>query len=158
MSAFLQRADHLLVALLIGFPGLAAADEPADDDAGPNWRIEGEIPGQCRLTRANLHIRLEGASLSSLSDYRDVWPTTGGERIMVYFETDASSPGAEYCGFVYRRVLVLKRASSPGLFNITVDAFPVTERREQISVQVPAELLRPLPVRIWTADPGRRDR
>ena len=155
----MRRRFHLLcLVLLIILPLSAVADEPPADGGKRTWRIEGDIPGRCRLEKANLQIRLDDVSLSGLSEYREVWPTTGGRRVMVYFDTDPSSRGAEYCGFLYRRALVLKRASSPGFFNITVDAFPLTENRAQASAHVPAELLKQLPARIWTVDPLRQER
>lgn len=122
------------------------------------WEITGAFRGTARFevnqvesqTSHVLAVEIKGVKLRSLSDYKDIRPLTGGDRVCVYFDTQPEQQGAEYCAFVYKGTVILKRHSRPGMFDVSIDELQVFSRRGSIFFWVPADSIKGDIRMIWT--------
>lgn len=111
--------------------------------------ITGNYKGYAKIENNNLHIKIKNIKTESLSYYKDMYATTGGNRIALYFDIDGKQ-GAELCGFIYKKTMIFKRISTPGFFNITVDWFPLVNLKNNVtSIVIPMEYFSNKPLRIW---------
>lgn len=112
--------------------------------------ITGAHPGTAEIKGKNLCVHFKGLDISYLSEYEDVRPYVGGTRIMIYFDTDKNTKGAELCAYLYKRSLLLKKSSDPGFYNITLQEIGIIKKKDGVRIYIPIELLGKVPIKIWT--------
>ena len=142
------KPPHVLWVALVFLAGLACVQ--ATDSV--RWRITGAYSGIATFQTDNLVVVLDGVDMSIFTDYDAVRPLTGGRRAVLYLDTDTSRRGAEFAAFIYNGAGVLKKASTPGLFNITLDEFGVFNNADGVVLYLPVERLGVLPIKLWTTD------
>lgn len=104
--------------------------------AGPNTRVitplsspnhvnvdvyvcQGSYNGQVLVDEDTARVQISGIDRSGLSDYAEAKPNTGGDRLMIYFDTGGDA-AADLCLFAYRDGWTLRRDSAPGYFSIVL--------------------------------------
>lgn len=97
----------------------------------------------------NIEIHTEKINLDSLSDYKDIFPLTGGERIMMYFDTTGDSK-ANYCGYIYKNVMVLNKESANGFYNVHIGYIPIINKDNKTHITIPKEYIKEDIKKIWT--------
>lgn len=97
----------------------------------------------------NINIQIEKINLDSLSDYKDIFPLTGGNRVMMYFDTTGDSK-ANYCGYIYKNVMVLNKESTSGFHNIHIGYIPIINKDNKTHVTIPKEYIKEDIKKIWT--------
>ncbi len=111
--------------------------------------INGPYKGTSSIEGKNIHVVLENINHEKLSYQIDMFATTGGKRVFLYFNID-DKDGAELCGYIYRNTMILKRESDPGFHNITVDIIPIIRHEGKSVIVIPAEYFKTEPLKIWT--------
>lgn len=97
----------------------------------------------------NISIEIENIKQETLSDYKDVFPTTGGRRVMLYFDTTGDNK-ANYCGYIYKNVMVLNKDSTAGFHNIHIGYIPIVNKNNKTYVTIPKEYIQKDIRKIWT--------
>ncbi|MFX0200907.1 MAG: hypothetical protein ACFFCW_32715 [Candidatus Hodarchaeota archaeon] len=123
---------------------------------------EGVIPvagdvtchGSFREDRLDLKLKLSPAEAESLSTYVDVAPTTGGNRVIIYFKLDPKDQGADYALFVYRDLWILTTYhKKKGWYNVQLHFqrfdMPISKENTEVSLSIDLNLFDAPPKKIW---------
>lgn len=97
----------------------------------------------------NISIEIENIQQETLSDYKDIFPTTGGKRVMLYFDTKGDSK-ANYCGYMYKNVMVLNKESTSGFYNVHIGYIPIVNKDNKTHITIPKEYIKEDIIKIWT--------
>lgn len=97
----------------------------------------------------NISIEIEDIQQDTLSDYKDIFPTTGGNRVFMYFDTTGDNK-ANYCGYMYKNVMVLNKESTSGFHNIHIGYIPIVNKDKKTHITIPKEYIKEDIKKIWT--------
>ena len=125
--------------------------------AAHNLQCNGTYSGTVTRDANHINVKLQKVNTSTLSTYSAVKPTTGGNRVFVYFDT-GKDRGAEYCLFVYRDFWTLRRESKPGLYNVQVGTGKTkslkTNSTQGVNLKFNTTLIKGKINRCWNFHPG----
>lgn len=116
--------------------------------------ISGEYKGFYQIEHNNLFVELEGMNTEKFSYYRDMHSAIKGDMAILYF--DCSGDGkADYAAYIYNKTMVLKKASSSGVYNITVDLIAFSKVADNTTrVIIPTTYFSSMPLKVWTFKPS----
>ena len=113
----------------------------------PSWKTVGHV----RWNRYCLQINLDKFDVNELWTYESVFPGTGGDRQIVYINTDEDQ-GADYAIFIYSDMLTV-RTSLPGFsghYSEELGVFSYQINENYLSFSIPFDFLVAPPNLIWS--------
>jgi hypothetical protein len=145
----MKRITFLTLAIGLFLPSSCTPSEVVIPVAG-----DVTCHGSFREDRLDLKLTLSPAQAESLSTYAEVAPTTGGNRIIIYFKLDPDDQGADYALFVYTDLWILTTYhKEKGWYNVRLHFqrfdLPISKENTEVSFSIDLNLFGSPPKEIW---------
>lgn len=112
--------------------------------------ITGAYKGEAIIEGDLMKVSLSGIETDRLSTYRNVKPLTGGNRVLLYFDTDMEEDGAEYCAFIYSDEVVFRKNEVSGWYINEMAVLKYFKQTGNIYFSIPLEHFEYKPFKAWT--------
>ena len=113
-------------------------------------KIEGAYEGEAIIDGDLMKVSISGIETDRLSTYKNVKPLTGGNRVLLYFDTDIKEPGAEYCAFIYSDEIAFRKGDRVGWYIKETAVLKYFEETGNIYFDIPLKYFEYKPFKAWT--------
>ena len=139
----------LLCLVVFSFSACATARDKKLTEAIP-LSIIGAYEGNVSIKDETMKITIFNISTEGLSSYKNVRPLTGGNRVLLFFDTDLEIPHAEYCAFIYSDEVVFRKGGRVDWYIKEIATLEYVKESGDIHFNIPSAYFDYKPFKVWT--------
>jgi hypothetical protein len=112
--------------------------------------IQGTYDGRADIENNLMRVTVSSPKMENLSSYRNVRPLTGGNHVLVYFDTDPEIEGAEYAAFIYSDEISFRKRDMVDWYIQELTTISYELKGGDIRFDVPLKYFDYKPFKAWT--------